>query len=301
MALGVVVVFGACSSETTSPSDESGAGGGGGAGSSGSSGSSGASGSSGGGDAPAGASVTTTHETLTFGGVERRYILSVPNDYDPGRAYPLVMEFHGNPGTAQGMLDAFPFDRASQGEAIVVYPNAAGQDWDLYSATDQNPDMPYVKAVIEAVGAKYSVDASRVLGFGWSGGAFFVNQLACRFPGLFKAIAPQAGGAPEEPMLANAEKLPNGYLKCSGKVAAIVGHGDADDVVAPASGEFSAMYWAYVNGCGEGRSETSPAPCQKYDGCPAALPVHLCKIPGLKHPPWAQAQAASWAFFRALP
>jgi polyhydroxybutyrate depolymerase len=251
---------------------------------------------------PAGSSVKTTRETMSFNGATRKYILSVPLDYDASRAYPLVMEFHGNPGTADFMLDAFPFDGASKGDAIVVYPNAAGSDWDLYNPTDQNPDMGYVKAVIDELASKYTIDKQRVLGFGWSGGAFFVNQLACRFPGLFRAIASHAGGAPDEPSVPNVEKHPNGYLKCAGgPIATFVVHGDKDNVVVPGSGEFAAMYWAYVNGCGEGRSDTTPSPCRKYDGCPASAPVHLCMIPGLGHPLWSEGQAASWGFFRDLP
>jgi len=43
-----------------------------------------------------------------------------------------------------------------------------------------------------------NIDAGKVWGFGYSKGAFMLNEFGCRKPGLFAAIAPHSGGAPQE-------------------------------------------------------------------------------------------------------
>ena len=247
--------------------------------------------------------VKSTHETTTFGGQTRRYNLSVPVDYDASKLYPLVLSFHGSPGTADAMLTYDPFDGASKKEAIIAYPNALGADWDLGTATAQNPDMGFTKALVDELAAKWSIDKSRVFGVGWSGGGFFVNQLACRMGGLMRAMAAHAGGAPYDEVNPGAPRYPNGFIKCTGAapIATIVLHGQLDGTVPYAGGEFDATYWAYVNGCSDNKSPTMPAPCQSHDSCPAAAPVTFCGYPNGGHGVYPGAFETSWAFFKALP
>lgn len=246
---------------------------------------------------------TVTMEKMTSSGRERTYVLVVPRTYDPAKTYPLVLVFHGQPGTAKGFHDYYPFEAASQQDAIIAYPDGTNREWNLYEASATNEDMIYIKDLIDALAAKYTIDKTRVLGDGYSNGGFFINQLACRFAGLLKAISVHAGGAPGEPLVMNPPTWPNGYLKCEsgGPIAAIVLHGADDGVVTVGSGDFDAMYWAYVNGCQTTRSATTPAPCQKHDGCPADKPVHWCLVPGLGHRVWSQGAATAWGFFTSLP
>ena len=286
-ALGCLLLF-SCSSESSSGTDP-GADGGGGTDSP--TGPDGSGGEGGGGEEKPPPVTTTTTETFTFGEAERKYVLSVPIDYDANRAYPLVMELHGNPGTAEFMLSTYPFEGVSQKDGIVVYPNALGRDWDLFTATDTNPDMRYLEAVVDEVAGKYNIDRGRVFGTGWSGGGFMLSQYVCRLPGLFKAVAINAGGAPAE------EDTP-----CqAGQTAVLVTHGETDGVVVVGSGTWAAQFWATHNGCGGSQSDTTPSPCKAYDGCPANAPVHVCIVPGQGHPQWSEAHAAAWAFFNALP
>ncbi|CAN5900410.1 hypothetical protein BH11MYX4_BH11MYX4_44520 [soil metagenome] len=247
--------------------------------------------------------VKSTHETTTFGGVTRKYNLSVPVDYDANKVYPLVLSFHGSPGTADLMLTYDPFDGASKKEAIIAYPNALGADWDLGTATATNPDMGFTKALVDELATKWTIDKARVFGVGWSGGGFFVNQLACRMGGLMRAMASHAGGAPYDEVNPGAPRYPNNFLKCTAAVpiASIIFHGTADPAVPYAGGDFSATYWAYVNGCSDNRSPATPAPCVSHDSCPAAAPVTFCGLPGAGHGVSANGFATSWAFFKALP
>lgn len=247
--------------------------------------------------------VKSTQETTTFNGVTRKYNLSVPIDYDAAKTYPLVLSFHGSPGTADLMLTYDPFDPASQKEAIIAYPNALGSDWDLGTATATNPDLGFTKALVDELAGKFNIDKGRVYGVGWSGGGFFVNQVGCRLPGLMRAMAAHAGGAPYDEINQSEGKYPNNFVKCAGQapLATIVVHGEVDNTVGIDSGDFDAVYWASVNGCSGNRSAAQPAPCVKHDNCPATAPVTFCKIPAWGHGVSPNGFATSWAFFKALP
>jgi hypothetical protein len=107
-------------------------------------------------------------------------------------------------------------------------------------------------------------------------------------------MAIHAGGAPQEPQGAD------NYPQCPGVVGLPVleTEGELDQAI---GGAFGANYWGKVNGCGTDRSDTTPAPCQKTNGCPPDKPVVYCLAPGVSHyPMWNEAVNASWTFFTSL-
>jgi polyhydroxybutyrate depolymerase len=254
------------------------------------------------GNVPKPSYVDVTAETFEIGGSIRQYFLAKPKPYDAQKSYPLVMSFHGNPGTANDMKTGLPFDSVSTNQAVIVYPGSIDPGgWQIYEPTDQNVDMPFIEALVDEVAKKVKIDKSRTFGFGYSGGGFFIAHFACRHGGIFKAISVNAGGGPDEDAMGYAKK-PNGCYVCpGGPVATIVTHGAADTEVEVGSGEFTALCYASTNGCDESMSATKPAPCQQYDGCPAGKPVKQCIIPGQGHGPWQGAMKEAWDFFNALP
>ncbi len=265
--------------------------------------SSGSNGDAGGGEEPA-SKVTVTEETVDVGGTKRSYVLAVPKSFDPERAYPLVLVFHGDGGDGPGMRRAHPIDSFSGDQAVVAYPTGIGQTWNLYEPSSTNPDMAFVEALVDAISEKVGVDRTHVFGVGYSSGGYFINQLACRKNGFFRGIVVHAGGAPNEPEDPEAGIWPSGYVKCKdqlpapqGGVAAMAVHGEND---APEGGEFVAIYWAALNGCSEERTATTPSPCVKYEGCPPDKPVVWCLIPGMGHTIWQEGAKAGWDFIRSF-
>lgn len=298
-AVFVLAVFACKDDETPPPTSPSGGnetpGEPGGSSSSGSTSSSGSNGQ------PEETFVVVTKETMSHGGTTRTYHLAIPTDYDANKSYPLVLSFHGNPGSGEGMAKGLPFDAVSGRAAVIAYPQASTNDWDLYTPTDTNADMNFIAALPDEIKTKANIDKARVLGYGYSGGGFFLTQFTCRFGGIFKAISINAGGGPDEAQMGYGQH-PNGCYQCpGGPVATIVTHGDADGEVQPASGEFTHACYATFNGCSTSLSATTPAPCQQHDGCPADKPVKWCLIPGQGHGPWADSMKEAWAFFNALP
>ncbi len=247
-------------------------------------------------------SMTVTAETIDVAGLSREYVLATPDGV--AESYPLVLVLHPDTMDASSMRAAVRFERISWQDAIVAYPSGLDRTWDLYAPSDTNPDEAFLVALVDSLKARLPVD--QVFGMGFSSGAFMLSQLACRRPSLFRAIAPSAGGAPYEPFDPDAGRWENGYVRCAGQSpgsgpAVMIVHGTADDVVGFDSGDFSARYWAYVNGCEPTRSApVSPPPCVMHDGCPAERPVVFCAIDGLGHSVWGEATTAAWAFFRSL-
>jgi polyhydroxybutyrate depolymerase len=248
--------------------------------------------------------VDVTTGTLSGFGERPDYTIAVPKTYADTKSYPLVLVMHGDGGDGAKMRGYHTLDGESGEDAIVIYPSGKSATWDLSTPYAQNEDQNYLEALIAAVKGKYSIDADRVFGVGWSSGGFMVSQLTCRRSNIFRGIVIHAGGAPFE-LPENEQKDPNGYLLCPNatKVATLVTHGDADGTVEPASGESAAQYWAHSNGCNadpSARVDATPAPCKSYASCPAGKPVTFCLVPKNGHGIWNQAVAVEWAFLKGL-
>lgn len=237
--------------------------------------------------------VVVTNETVDVDGTTRDYVLAVPKTYVNTRAYPLIVAFHGDGFNGPSFRAYFPIDKETGDDAIVTWPT--GNDWDLFANYAVNNDQKLVEAVILAVKGKYTIDDAKVWGVGYSKGGFLASEIACHRPGLLKAMAIHAGGAPQEP------NGPNGYPVCPSAIGlpTLVSHGMADPTFG--GGDYAANYWALVAGCGTTRSDTMPSPCQQTDGCPAGNPVLFCAVPGLPHVPlWSDAAKVTWGFFKSL-
>jgi polyhydroxybutyrate depolymerase len=249
--------------------------------------------------------MTVTTESVNVLGNPRPYLLVVPATYAGNSAYPLVLVLHGDGGDGASMHDSFPFEAVSGQKAIVAYPSGDDRSWDLYTPSATNADEAYLVALVNAVRAKLDVDPSRIFATGFSSGAFMVNQVGCRMPTFFRAIAPQSGGAPSEPNDPTASRWENGYTKCTSQTlgagpAVLAVHGTVDTTVVFDSGEFTSKYWAYIDGCATTRGADTLASCQRYDGCAPSRPVVFCPIEGLGHRVWDHASTTIWGFFGGL-
>lgn len=263
-------------------------------------------------DATSGTTDATTGETPTVGcgadpgaegpqdrvlvveGTDRHYTVVVPPGYDPNTAHPVVFAWHGRGGTGMGARLYFGIEEASDGAAIVVYPDGLPQA-DMMDQTGWNlmadgEDVAFFDAMLADVGSTLCVDAGRVFSAGHSFGGFMSNALGCFRGGTIRAIAPVAGGGP--------------YGQCTGQVATWIAHGSLDEVVPLMFGEMSRDSWAAANGCDASMSEAvDPAPCVAYLGCDAGFPVHWClhDIPDFMGHTWpAWAGAGIWNFFAGL-
>lgn len=245
-------------------------------------------------DATPPSKVVTTTETIDVDGQARTYLLSVPKTYDAGKKYPLVIALHGDGQNGASLQAMLAFEEVSGDDAIVAYTNGSE---DLYTPYDQNRDQRLVELAIGAIKSKYSIEDAKVWGIGYSKGAFQLNQIACRRPGIIKAMAVHAGGAPEDRMPAPNQNTVNCPTAVALPVFATEGSNDS-----AIGAQFAALVWAQKAGCGGSTSASTPSICKKYDGCPPATPVSICIVPGQPHYPlYDDAAEHSWAWFKGLP
>ena len=132
-------------------------------------------------------------------GIDREYLVYIPNVYDSSESIPLVFNFHGFGGTAYDHYK-YTSDMTSLADTanfLLVYPQgAAGSDgYSHWNIADENSksdidDLGFTSAMIDDLIQTYNVDTLRIYATGFSNGAAFTYDLACRLSQRIAAIAP---------------------------------------------------------------------------------------------------------------
>ncbi len=112
----------------------------------------------------------------------------VPEDYDPARAYPVVMALHGGSGHGRLFLWSWVREARSRG-VIVVSPTAVGDTWSL---REPALDGANLRRVLEHVAGTWHVDRTRVLLTGMSDGGTFTLLHGIDAQAPFTHLAPVA-------------------------------------------------------------------------------------------------------------
>jgi poly(3-hydroxybutyrate) depolymerase len=232
-------------------------------------------------------------ETIMVEGIERSFLLVVPDSYDADARYPLIFAWHGRTGTSGTARQYFGIEAQSGDDAILVYPQGlsvsndpADTGWEL---TEGGRDVAFFDAMLARIQASHCIGT--VYSMGHSFGGYMSNALACfrggQGDGDVRAIAAIAGGGP--------------FGACGGEpVSAAIIHGTADQVVLYSQGEGSRDFWLGQAGCAATTSAVDPSPCVEYDGCTSPLIVRFCSHDGGHGWPTFAAPAA-WALFQASP
>ncbi len=121
-------------------------------------------------------------------GTRGGFSLYVPETYDEGRAYPLVVALHGGSGNGGAFLWSWVREARTRG-FIVLAPTAIGSTWSLM---DPDTDGPSIDAMVEHVAEQWNIDASHQLLIGMSDGGTFSYVLGLRGGCRFTHIAPVA-------------------------------------------------------------------------------------------------------------
>lgn len=197
--------------------------------------------------------------TLEIDGVERRYIVSVPANYDPAHAYPLLFAFHGGGDNGQSFMGWSGVESVAEG--IYIYPDGVNGIWaeEVY-----NDDFRLERAAYEWTAAHFCVDPARVFAWGFSWGGWVTTQFACNSPDLLRGVVEIAGGGPQR--------------NCDVPVAMMLIHGTADEAEPISSSESTLARFTELNGCSQDTAVYDPEPCQSYTGCEA--PVVWCRHDG---------------------
>jgi polyhydroxybutyrate depolymerase len=255
--------------------------------------------------------------TIQINGLERTFVLHVPEEYIPGKAIPLVFTLHGAGGSAHGLKNTSHMNATADREGfVVVYPQALHQPamWvgPVSGPASQN-DNDFFKEMVSFLQAELSIDPNRIYVTGISNGGTMTNHLGCIMSDTFAAIAPVAAGQA------------NFNCQIEKPVSVVVLHGTSDNVI-PYEGDGQRVpavrdwvnAWASANDCQSPPNITAyhkDVEEQRWSDCIDKAEVVFYTINGGLHewfgsaygpPPWGDdfepdiyASDAIWDFFAA--
>jgi polyhydroxybutyrate depolymerase len=185
---------------------------------------------------------------LSFQGRTREYLLHLP----PTPEGSLVLAFHGGGQTAAQLERIAGLDTLADREHfIVAYPQAFERSWadgrNETSAEKQGvDDVGFVKAVIDDIATKQTLDRSRVFATGLSNGAIFTHRLACEAANTFAAIAPVIGAVAKMTAASCRPRLPVAVVAVQGRADPSVPFDGNEHLQSSRATE---QMWRTLNGC----------------------------------------------------
>lgn len=226
-------------------------------------------------------------ETMTSGGVLRRYTVFRPLLLDPAKPAPLVVAIHGYTSNAAEMETSTHFDdQATQDKFIVVYPEGLNRSWNAGACCGHNSydDVAFISELIDRMVSSSHVDAKRVFVTGLSNGGLMAQRLACDLSNRITAVASVSGG------------LVTNTCNPSRPISVLEMHGTADAIVPFAGGSTAGLgyfpsaisvmkRWATLDGCVDSPTVTQSGITRtsKWRGCSQGALVELVAVLGAEH------------------
>ena len=126
---------------------------------------------------------------IQVGGVSRTYIVHPPVSYDPRNPLPVLIAFHGSPGSGASLQALTGLDSiADQLGFLVAYPDADGSWQDGSPGFDGNEDFDFVDLLLDSVSSRVEIDRRRIHLAGFSIGGLFIARMACERGNLMTGI-----------------------------------------------------------------------------------------------------------------
>ncbi|MDC3285104.1 T9SS type A sorting domain-containing protein [Flavobacteriaceae bacterium] len=199
----------------------------------------------------------TINASITHDGIQRNYILYIPEIYDGNTAVPLILNFHGfGSNAAQQMFYGDFRDIADTEGFLLVHPEGTtfigNQFWNVGfpGISSTIDDVGFTEALIDELATLYAIDLDRVYATGMSNGGFMSFLLACQLSEKIAAVASVTGSMTQDTFDDCNAQRPTPVLQI---------HGTEDDVVLYNGNNLSLpipdviSYWVDYNNC-----ETTP-------------------------------------------
>ena len=199
----------------------------------------------------------TINESIIHDGIQRNYIVYIPEIYDGSSAVPLVLNFHGYGSNATQQMFYGDFrDIADTEGFLLVHPEGTtfigNQFWNVGfpGISSTIDDVGFTEALIDELATLYTIDLDRVYATGMSNGGFMSFLLACQLSEKIAAVASVTGSMTQDTFDDCNAQRPTPVLQI---------HGTEDDVVLYNGNTLSIpiadviSYWVDYNNC-----ETTP-------------------------------------------
>jgi len=200
----------------------------------------------------------TISASITHDGIQRDYILYIPELYDGSTAVPLILNFHGFGSNANEQMFYGDFrDIADTEGFLLVHPEGTtfigNQFWNVGfpGISSTIDDVGFTEALIDELATLYTINLDRVYATGMSNGGFMSFLLACQLSEKIAAVASVTGSMTQDTFNECNAQLPTPVLQI---------HGTEDDVVLYNGNTLSIpiadviSYWVDYNNC-----ETTPS------------------------------------------
>lgn len=254
-------------------------------------------------------------QTMVSDGIERRFLVHIPDSYDPATPMPLVLSFHGYTDTPDDNSQYTRLIPKSDAEGfIAVFPQGQGDapGWYPYvgATLEWADDVLFTRELIELLQSELTIDPRRIFATGMSNGGGMAGRVGCDLSDIVAAIAP-----------VSANHVHNDPCFPRRPVPVFAIHGRADEVT-PFEGLSTLLanipdwttHWVENNGCDAEpilSSETymsdvsefeTEVNIETYTNCADDADVILNIYEEMGHA-WPAASAADdiWAFFEAHP
>ena len=145
-------------------------------------------------------SIFSDHRTIIHEGVEREYLVHVPENLNNDS--PIVFVIHGYTGSAEGIAAYSGMNSIADREGfIAVYPQGTIDSYGNaffnvgYEFNDDSPinDVSFIRELVKSISQEFNLKRKRAFATGMSNGGDMSYLLACTSSDLFKAVAPVAG------------------------------------------------------------------------------------------------------------
>jgi polyhydroxybutyrate depolymerase len=138
--------------------------------------------------------------TIITSGETRRYLLYVPDSYDPKTPTPLVIAIHGfAEWPAHEARISHWNTLADEYGFIVVYPSGTKfpKRWRTYLGTEASGDpaidVKFISDLIDKLETEYNIDPARIFANGLSNGGGMSTVLGCQLSNRIAAVGSVAG------------------------------------------------------------------------------------------------------------
>ena len=145
---------------------------------------------------------TSNFQTIIHEGVNREYVLYVPDSYDGSISVPVVLNFHGFNGDAYQYMNEADMRFLSESETfILIYPQGLDLDGESHwnacpnegdNKSDVN-DFGFIETLILKISSDYNIDLERIYAVGYSNGGMMAYGLANHKSELIAAMASVSG------------------------------------------------------------------------------------------------------------
>jgi hypothetical protein len=223
--------------------------------------------------------------------LERKHFLYLPQGYDPSKPYPLVLQGPGCGGSEQDV-----YDLSLNASNTVIRVGVAPADPAIGHATnpeqycfddkegDDSVDWVHYEALYDKLNQELCFDRNRVFASGNSSGAWWANELGCKYAGdptrSVRGVITHGGGLPHE-----SQYKPT----CSAKPLAGLWVYASSDLVPSTGDKYAIARAMMVNTCLASSYDNAvledypvpgrpPGECKRIANCSWLAPMVVCAL-----------------------